>query len=176
MNKEMSFLGFGLSTMTELASFVLKMALAIGGGCLIFYFIRIGYFPSGVSFGDTILLLMVSICFGFICAIVIGSYVYIGVCFSFLIRNFVAFIVWGVSKIFSKEKKSTRFNYAKFQWISIIVAPFGVMVIYTISDKTWYSLSREALSILLVYVIYSQNLNISRKILKYKGLVKKNKL
>lgn len=174
MSKEVSYLGFSLATITEFSSFILKAALAVGCACLILYFIRIGYFPSGVSFGDSILLLMIAVCFGMVSSIVVGAYIYIGLLFSYANRSIINAFLWIISIWPSKEIK--YLHYAKFQLLSLIISPFGFLIIYVLSDKDVTSLIKSFFTMLLVFVLFSQNRDDARRISKYYSFMKKSHL
>jgi hypothetical protein len=61
---------------------MLKLAIFLGGACVVAYSLRIGRFSQGLTFGDSLLLVMAAICFGAVASLFVCNLVSLGIMLS----------------------------------------------------------------------------------------------
>ncbi|AZV93003.1 hypothetical protein CBF45_04075 [Bordetella sp. J329] len=139
---------------SKLAGACVKLSIALGCITAIFYSLRIGYFPQGMTLGDGLLFLVVAGCFGAVYAIFLGSMVSLGISIAWLLRPMLQGIFWGVSKILRTNDKQV-YQLARFAWWSVPYALIGVIFAVWLAGYDWRAYLNLFLMVVALYVFYS---------------------
>lgn len=151
-----SFLEQNFESLTKILTAASKIGIFVGGTCVIVYSLNIGHFPQDLSIGDGLLFLMAAGCFGVIYVFFVASLVGLGIFFSPLTRT-VAQIIIRMLTFFRKRKPKQIYEFAPFQWTSVLFALFALMLIYALglrdSSVRW-NLPLLSVALYFFYSIY----------------------
>jgi len=154
MNSLISTVESVFNVVLKLGGSALKCSIAIGSVCVIFYALRIGHFPKGLTLGDGLLFLLTAGCFGMVYAMFSASLTSLGVVFSLPIKLACKAFIWAAS-FFNPEMKSTKLKLADFHFMSLFFAVPAVAFIWVFGEKDPMAyLSLSCLSVLM-YFLYS---------------------
>jgi len=129
-------------------------------GCLImiFYFLRIGYFPQGLSLGDGILFLTAAFCFGAIYTVFIYCMMSFGIVLSPIFGLAQKFIFW-LFDVILKSKTKSRYAWAPFTPSQKLIAIPGALLLIVLAvfwrENDKYIYITLILSIAVIYLCYS---------------------
>lgn len=151
-------------------NFTLK--LIIGMGCLIilFYFLRIDYFPQDISLGDSMTFIIIALLFGALYTILIICTSSLGVTLSPILRYILYGLAWLTHKIEKTKKpqaKQIRYTYIKFKIASIPYSALGLLLIYALSERKIISYIHFLFLIISLYILQSLILTKKHDIKKY---------
>ena len=139
MKPIISSIDSSIESISKLIRGFIGLCICIGCLIVIFYSIRIGSFPQGVSLGDGLLFLMAAGCFGVIYATFIGCMTSLGVMLSPVLK----LILWCVRKAFRHNKKLEScfkkldsYSLAQFSLWSV---PFGLLALLIIITFARYN-------------------------------------
>ncbi|MEE1867003.1 hypothetical protein [Pseudomonas auratipiscis] len=154
MNSLFSTIGAIFDVVLKLGGSALKCSIAIGSVCVIFYALRIGHFPKGLTLGDGLLFLLTAGCFGMVYALFSASLTSLGVAFSFPIKLACKAFIW-IASLFNSEMKSVKLKLVNFHVMSLFFAMPAVAFIWAFGEKDPMAyLSLSCLSVLM-YLLYS---------------------
>ncbi|MNS49193.1 hypothetical protein D3C72_817930 [compost metagenome] len=123
----------------NLLSFIFTTGLALGGIVFIAYCLRIGYFPQGISFGDSVLFIFLAISFGFLYSLFVLCLTSLGITARPLWHGLQK------TKIFLSKKFKTSpaneeqiyFTIEKPEAPLYILAAFGIFFIVLLTHFEW---------------------------------------
>ncbi|WP_436860856.1 hypothetical protein [Acinetobacter haemolyticus] len=133
---------------TSLGTILKASTVAIGLGsflgCFIFvvYCLHLNYFPAGVSAGDSLIFIIIAVCFGFFYSIITACILSVGVCISYLIFNPLLRLSRFLRRKFLLLQTTTSsleaFKFVKPNAIHWMLCLFGIMFIgaFIHQDKT----------------------------------------
>ena len=133
---------------TNLGTILKASTVAIGLGtflgCCIFvaYCLHLNYFPAEVSAGDSLIFIIIAVCFGFFYSIITACLLSVGVCISYLIFNPLLTLSRFLRRKFSHLQTTTSslepLKFVKPNAIHWILCLFGIMFIgvFIYQDKT----------------------------------------
>jgi hypothetical protein len=133
-----------------------KIGILIGGVCLIYYCLRIGYFPQEVSVGDGFLFIVMAACFGYIYLSFIISLTGLGVTVSPILNKALELIYWAWRKI-SKHPVEKMPKLAVPNTMSIICSFFAAILILSLGQKNssaYWILPILSILLCLLYSLY----------------------
>ncbi|MHA3049629.1 hypothetical protein [Acinetobacter sp. ANC 4639] len=76
-----------LGTILKASTFVLGLITFLGCSIFVLYCLHLNYFPAGVSAGDSLIFIIIAVCFGFLYSIIVACLLSLGTCISYLILN-----------------------------------------------------------------------------------------
>ncbi|RSO35345.1 hypothetical protein [Acinetobacter lactucae] len=125
---------------TNLGTLLKASTVAIGLGtflgCCIFvaYCLHLDYFPAGVSAGESLIFMVIAICFGFFYSIITACLLSVGVCISYIILNPLLRPLKFFSRRFSIRLPASSplekpFRFVKPNAIHWMLSLFGIMFI-----------------------------------------------
>lgn len=150
---------------TNLGTILKASTVAIGLGtflgCCIFvaYCLHLNYFPTGVSAGDSLIFIIIAVCFGFFYSIITACLLSVGVCISYLILNPLLKLSRFIRRKFSLLQTTASslepFWFAKPNAIHWMLCLLGIMFMggFIHQDKT-ISINLT-LSVLLLSVLWT---------------------
>lgn len=104
-----------------------KIGLLVGSTCLFFYCKQIHYFPTGVTVGDSFLLVLLASCFSFIYGIFVAGLTGLGISLIFVFK----IILWWLRIQFHGENLTVPAKPA-VPILSLTLALYGAVLIYTL--------------------------------------------
>lgn len=159
---------------TNLGTILKASTVAVGLGtflgCVIFafYCLRLDYFPSGVSAGESLIFIILAACFGFLYSIIVACLLSVGVCIGYLILNpllrVLEFIYDKFTLSRSPHSPSNLFRFVKPSPIHFILLIFGIGLVLGFSNQNWKLLFQLSSTILMISVAwtYYQNNELKR--------------
>lgn len=117
---------------SKILTVAFKLGIFLGGGCIISYFLRIGYIPQDLSIGDGLLFLMAAVCFGLLYGLVIAMFASLGIVLYILFQL-------TLNKLCKSEAAPLIFP-SYFLWTTVPLTGLAVLLIYILDlkDKALY--------------------------------------
>lgn len=132
-----------LGTIIKASTFGIGLVTFLG--CVIFvgYCLHLNYFPAGVSTGDSLIFIIIAVCFGFFHSIITACLLSVGVCISYIILNpFLRPLKFLARKLSIRLPASSPlekpFRFVKPNILHWMLSLFGIMFIgaFINQDKT----------------------------------------
>lgn len=76
-----------LGTILKASTFAIGLGTFLGCFIFVLYCLHLKYFPAGVSAGDSLIFIIIAVCFGLCYSIIVACLLSVGVCISYLILN-----------------------------------------------------------------------------------------
>lgn len=149
---------------------MLKLAIFLGGACVVAYSLRIGRFPQGLTIGDSLLLVMAAICFGAVASLFVFSLVSLGIMLSPMVR----FSFWITSKIipkFGNAIKKSPYTLAPLSWFAAIGALFAVLIIAGLAQRDIMLAWILPLLSIALYFVYSVSVSSHKQLVELGRIV-----
>ncbi len=144
---------------------MLKLAIFLGGACVVAYSLRIGRFPQGLTIGDSLLLVMAAICFGAVASLFVFSLVSLGIMLSPMVR----FSFWITGKIipkFANAIKKSPYMLAPLSWFAAIGALFAVLIIVRLAHRDIMLDWNLPLLSIALYFVYSVSVSSHKQLVE----------
>jgi len=131
-----------LGTILKASTVVIGLGTFLGCVIFVVYCLHLNYFPAGVSAGDSLIFMIIAVCFGFFYSILTACLLSVGVCISYLIFNPLLILSRFVRRKLSLLQTTTSslepFRFVKPNAIHLILCLFGIMFIgaFIYQDKT----------------------------------------
>jgi hypothetical protein len=148
----------------KLLSLLLGLAVFFGGACIALYALSVGYFPEGMSTGDTVVLLIAAAVFAYIYAFFVWTLLSLGMCIFYLIVNPSLNAALKIAEIirarrlrrcpYSKKKKGPLYKFAPFTAPLVVPALIGAILIFLLGKKdpnAWFLLPLCAIAMFVFY-------------------------
>lgn len=148
-----------LSTILKASTVAIGLATFLGCCIFVAYCLHLNYFPAGVSAGDSLIFIIIAVCFGFFYSIITACLLSVGVCISYLIINPLLKLSRFIRRKFSHLQTSTNslepFKFAKPNAIHWMLCLLGIMFmgVFIYQDNT-ISVNLT-LSVLLLSVLWT---------------------
>ncbi len=114
-------------TIGKILTLIFKIGIFIGGLCIVIYSYHIGYFPQGISTGDTISFLIVSGYFGLLYSIFVSSLIGLGITTSLITKPILKFVF--------RSNDSSQFALLPFSWWSLGFSVIAIIFIIILGYK-----------------------------------------
>jgi|GEM_PF-2973646 len=122
-----------LDIIIKLFTLSFKIGILIGGSALLFYCLKIGYFPEGVSIGDGLVLILIAIAFGGIYLFFVACLTSLGIFLRPAWSMGQIIYSWILSKyntLFNKRKSFEPFEFIKGDFSLFFLALLGLLMIW----------------------------------------------
>jgi hypothetical protein len=149
---------------------MLKLAIFLGGACVVAYSLRIGRFPQGLTIGDSLLLVMAAICFGAVASLFVFSLVSLGIMLSPMVR----FSFWITGKIipkFANAIKKSPYTLAPLSWFAAVGALFAVLIIVGLAQRDIMLAWNLPLLSIALYFVYSVSVSSHKQLVELGRIV-----
>lgn len=153
-----------LGTILKASTVVLGLITFLGSVIFALYCLRLDYFPSGVSAGESLIFIILAACFGFLYSIIVACLLSVGVCIGYLILNPLLRVLEFIFKKFTLSRSpntpSNLFRFVKPSPIHFILLIFGVGLVLGFSNQDWkllFQLSSTVLMISIAWTYYQNN-------------------
>lgn len=131
-----------LGTIIKASTFAIGLGSFLGCFIFVVYCLHLNYFPAGVSAGDSLIFIIIAVCFGFFYSIIAACLLSVGVCISYLILNPLLRLLGFLRRKLPFLQRTTTplepFRFVKPNAIHWMLSLFGVMFIaaFINQDKT----------------------------------------
>lgn len=128
----------------NLLSFIFTTGLTLGGIVFIAYCLRIGYFPQGISFGDSVLFIFLAISFGFLYSLFVLCLTSLGITARPLwhgLQKVSIFLRTKYQNIVGNTEEHTILTIEKPYAPLYLFAAFGIFFIILLSHLEWKSIA-----------------------------------
>lgn len=72
-----------LSTIIKASTFIIGFSTFLGSCIFVLYCLHLDYFPSGIAAGDSLIFIIIAVCFGFLYSIIVVCLLSVGVCTTY---------------------------------------------------------------------------------------------
>lgn len=149
-----------------------KIFVLIGGLCFSIYCLKLGYFPTGLTMGDAVLLIFLGVSFGIIYFLFLVSILSFGLFFT----PFFKFLQWFFVKcgLVNKNKKMLKLIFPDFSGVGFgFVGLLLIWIFYKIEPTAAITLPLTAAFIGIVFAKYCEiSEKINKAILEENSVVK----
>lgn len=169
----MSFYLSNLSRTIKIYSLYASTAMTAGtflGAILFFlYCININTFPQHLSLADTLLFLLVFICFSFAYALFVGSMLALGIIYSLILRPLLNPILLCIARIFCKENCAPAYSLARFSWAAVPFAVYAPLFIFLFTSGGFFFYAAILVAPIAYYISYSTLISSAAKMKRSRG-------
>jgi len=130
-----------LSTIIKASTFAIGLGSFLGCFIFVIYCLHLNYFPTGVSAGDSLIFIIIAVCFGFFYCVITACLLSLGVCISYLILN-PSLKLWRLIRqrlpLLDSTTTPLEFEFVKPNVIHWMLSLFGIIFIggFINQDKT----------------------------------------
>lgn len=148
-----------LGTILKASTVVIGLGTFLGCCIFVAYCLHLNYFPAGVAAGDSLIFIIIAVCFGFFYSIITACLLSVGVCISYLILNPLLTLSRFLRRKFSLQQTTSSslepFKFVKPNAIHWMLCLFGIIFIgaFIYQDKT-ISINLT-LSVILLSVLWT---------------------
>lgn len=122
-----------LGTILKASTFVIGLGTFLGCVIFVVYCLHLNYFPAGVSAGDSLIFMIIAVCFGFFYSIITACLLSVGVCISYIILNPLLKLLGFLRRKLPFQQSTTTslepFRFVKPNVIHWMLFLFGIMFI-----------------------------------------------
>jgi hypothetical protein len=151
-----------LGTILKASTVILGLITFLGSVIFVIYCLHLDYFPSGVTAGDSLIFIILALCFGIIYSIVNLCLLSVGVCITYCLNIFILiyqFISLKLSFTQHTNTSSKPFRFVKPHIMHLLLFVIGIGFFLGFASQNWKSfiqLSGTVFLISLAWTLYKQ--------------------
>lgn len=151
-----------INIISKITGTTIKFCFGLGAVIAVSYFLRIDYYPQGLSLSDSLLFLVVAGCFGAVYTVFVIAMVSLGISMAWLFKPLLELFYWLVLKLAKLAKpkqkiqeKKERYQFARFNIWAVPFGAIGVLFIFMLTRNNNLIFINLFLMTFVLYLFYS---------------------
>jgi len=153
-NMILSSIENGVARLSTIFTNISKLSIPLGGLCVVFYSLRIGYFPRDLSLSDGLLFTITAACFGMVYATLLLGLTALAVSFAPLLKRGFG-IALRLTGIRAERAHVKPDDMIPFHWAAPLLAAFGFLLIILLGRANHYAYLTLPLVSITLYLYLS---------------------